>query len=209
VNATDAPIDKSGPPVVLPPLNEMDPFLRQLLATLSTRPELARWLATDDLIRQMAAAIDQASAGASPARDLKVLAPSGKFTAAGRGTRRTIDPASYRRYDGLVAAITSMEPAAVAKIYATIRPRLDEAYQGMGNRGGGVDDAVRQALDILLETPTVTDPIAIVEGEGAAWAFADPELESLTATQKQLLRMGPAHTEKLLAWLRAFRSALQ
>ena len=209
VNATEAALDKTAAPVTLPPLNEMDAFLRPLLAALSTRPELARWLATDDLIRQMASAIDQASAGGSPARDLKMLAPAKPFVPARRGTRRTIDPASYRRYDGLVAAITSMDAAAVAKIYKTIQPRLNEAYQAMGNRGGNVDDGVNQAIDILLDTPVVTDPVEVVVGDGAAWAYADSELEELMATQKQLVRMGPAHTEALQQWLRAFRSAIQ
>lgn len=208
VNATEAPIDKTAP-VNLPPLDEMDAFLRPLLSALSTRPELARWLATDDLIRQMASAIDQAAAGGSPARDLKMLAPAKPFTPARRGARRTVDPASYRRYDGLVSAITSMDAAAVAKIYKTIQPRLNEAYQAMGNRGGNVDDGVRQAIDIVLDTPLVTEPIEVVVGEGAAWAYAKPELEGLMATQKQLVRMGPAHTEALQQWLRAFRGAIQ
>jgi hypothetical protein len=207
VNATEASLDKAAP-VNLPPLNEMDAFLRPLLSALSTRPELARWLATDDLIRQMASAIDQASAGGSPARDLKMLAPAKPFTPARKGTRRMIDPASYRRYDGLVAAITSMDAAAVAKIYNTIQPRLNEAYQAMGNRGGNVDDGVNQAIEILLDTPVVNEPIEVVVGGGAAWAYADAELEELMATQKQLVRMGPAHTEALQQWLRAFRSAI-
>ncbi len=77
VTATEAPIDKPAPPPVeLPPLDQMDGFLRPLLAALSARPELASWLATDDLVRQLAAAIDQASAGGSPARDFKVIAPA-------------------------------------------------------------------------------------------------------------------------------------
>ena len=100
VTATDVPIDKPGapaPPVNLPPLDLMDGFLRPLLAALSSRPELARWAATDDLVRQLAAAIDQAAVGGSPARDFKVIAPSSTFIAGGRGDRRTIDPASYRR----------------------------------------------------------------------------------------------------------------
>ena len=111
----------------------MDGFLRPLLSALSSRPELARWLATDDLVRQLATAIDQAAAGASPARDFKVIAPASPFVAAGRGSRRTIDPASYRRYDGLVQTVTSIDASSVAKIYKTIRPRLNEAYRRMGN----------------------------------------------------------------------------
>jgi hypothetical protein len=209
VTATDAPIADTAaePPVTLPPLDEMDSFLRPLLSALSSRPELASWLATDDLIRQLAAAIAQASIGASPARDFRVLAPQTPLTTAGRPTQRTIDAASYRRYDGLVSAVTSMDAAAVAKVYRTIRPRLNEAYQGMGNPGRDVDNAVRNAVDILLDTPIVKGPVRVVES-GATWAFADPNLESLTPTQKQLLRMGPANTETLLAWLRALRNAL-
>ena len=102
-----------------------------------------------------------------------------------------------------------MDAVAVAKIYRTIQPRLNEAYQAMGNRGGNVDDGVRQAIDIVLDTPLVTEPIEVVVGDGAAWAYAKPELEGLMATQKQLVRMGPAHTEALQQWLRAFRGAIQ
>jgi hypothetical protein len=188
----------------------MDAFLRPLLSALSSRPELAQWLATEDLVGQIAAAIDQAATGASPARDFKVVAPTTRFAASARGgSRRAIDPASYRRYDGLVQTVTSMDASNVARIYKTIRPRLDEAYQRMGNPGGSVDNALLKAIDILLDTPVVKDPIAIVEDGKAGWAYADDDLEELQPSQKQLLRMGPANVERLLAWLRAVRSALQ
>lgn len=210
VAATDAPVDKPPPPPVnLPPLDQMDDFLRPLLAALSSRPELVKWLATDDLMGQLAAAIDQASAGASPARDFKVIAPSSPFAAAGRGGRRTIDPASYRRYDGLVTTVTSIDASNVAKIYKTIRPRLNEAYQRLGNPTGDVDRALQQSLDLLLNTPVVKDPIALAEGDGAGWVYVDDDLEALQPTQKQLLRMGPANVDRLLVWLRALQSALQ
>jgi hypothetical protein len=210
VTATEAAIDKPAEaPVILPPLADMDGFLRPLLAALSARPELAKWLATDDLTRQLAAAIDQAAAGGSPARDFRMLAPQAPLTTAGRATERTIDPASYRRYDGLVHTVTSIDASAVAKIYRTIRPRLNEAYQGLGNPDRDVHNAVQNALDILLDTPVVRGPIRVVEGDGASWAYADPDLESLAPTQKQLMRMGPAHTEALLVWLRALKNAIQ
>jgi hypothetical protein len=210
VTATEAPIDKPPPPPVkLPPLDQMDGFLRPLLAALSSRPELARWLATDDLVGQLAAALDQAATGASPARDFKMIAPASPFVPGGRGERRVIDPASYRRYDGLVQTVTSIDASSVAKIYKTIHPRLNDAYQRMGNQGRNVDQAVQLSLDILLDTPVVKDPILLVEGEGAGWEYADQELEALEPTQKQLLRMGPANVDRLLVWLRALQNALE
>jgi hypothetical protein len=210
VNATEAPIDKpAAPPVDLPPRDQMDAFLRPLLAALSSRPELARWLATDDLIGQLATAIDQASAGGSPARDFKVIAPSGPFVPSRRGPSRAIDPANYKRYDGLVQTVTSIDASNVARIYKTIQPRLNEAYRGLGHPNGNVDQAVQQALEILLETPPVKDPVAIEEGGAFGWTYADRELEELEPTQKQLLRMGPANADALKVWLRALQAALQ
>ena len=210
VKATDVPITAPAPTpaVALPPLDEMDAFLRPLLQALSSRPELVRWLATDDLVRQLAAAIDKASQGDNPASGFKELAPRGPMAMTRRGNRRAIDPASYRRYDGLVTTVTSIDASAVARIYKTIRPRLNEAYQNMGHPGGNVDAAVRQALSLLLETPVAKSPVMLVEGSGARWAYADPNLEGLTPTQKQLVRMGPVHTDAMLVWLRALQSGI-
>ena len=87
-----------------------------------------------------------------------------------------------------------------------IRPRLNEAYQRSGNPTGNVDSALLKAIDILLETPVVKDPIPIVEDGQVGWAYADEDLEELLPTQKQLLRMGGANVERLLAWLRALTS---
>ncbi|MCC7126870.1 MAG: DUF3014 domain-containing protein [Acidobacteria bacterium] len=205
--AAPAPVVEP-PAVLLPPLDEMDPFLRTLLGALSARPELARWLATDNLIRQMAAMIDRVSQGASPARDLKVLAPNEGVTTEGRGRTRTISEASYRRYDGIVATVTSMDAAAVATAYRTIRPRLNEAYTAMGRADTDVDVAVRRALDLLIATPIPDGPVTIVEGKGATWAYADPALESLQPAQKQLLRLGPANAARVVTLLTAVREQI-
>jgi hypothetical protein len=210
VTATDAPIDKpADPQPPLPPLSEMDGFLRPLLSALSSRPELARWLATDDLVRQLAMAIDQAAAGGTPARDFKVVAPASPFATTGRGSQRTIDPASYRRYDGVVATVTSIDAAAVAKIYRTIRPRLNEAYRGLGHPDGDIDRASANALDILTDTPIPQGPLRVHAIDARGWIYVDPDLEELTPSQKQILRMGPAHAASVIAWLRTLQQALQ
>ena len=86
---------------------------------------------------------------------------------------------------------------------------LNEAYQNMGHPGGDVDVAVKQALDLLLATPVVKGPVMLEEGAGARWAYADPNIERLTMTQKQVVRMGPVHTDALLVWLRALKAGLE
>ena len=196
VTATEAPIDKPPPPPVnLPPLDQMDGFLRPLLSALSSRPELAKWLATDDLVRQLAAAIDQASAGASPARDFKVIAPASRVRAGGPRQRaaRSIRPA-IGATTGWCRPSPSIDASNVAKIYKTIRPRLNEAYQSMGNPNGDVDRALQQTLDILLDTPVVKDPIALVEGDGAGWAYADRRTRGARADAEAIAADGIRRT---------------
>lgn len=194
--------------VVLPPLDQMDPFLRGLLGALSTRPELARWLATEGLIQQMAAIIDRVSRGASPANDLRVLTPDDEFVTARRGRAREIDPASYRRYDGLADTLAGVDPAAVARAYQTIRPRLDDAYKAMGRADSDVDVAVQRALEVLIATPIPQGPLRVIEGRGATWAFADPALEALDPAQKQLLRMGPENAARVIETLKRVQQQL-
>jgi hypothetical protein len=205
VSATDVPLTAATP---LPPLEQMDPYLRTLLGGLSARPELAAWLATDNLIQQMAWTIDRVSRGSSPASELRVLAPEGSVATVRAGRTRRLDESSYARYDGLAAALSSVDPAAVATAYRTIRPRLNEAYGALGRTESNVDVAVQQALDVLISTPVPSGPIEVVEGRGATWAFADPKLEALDPAQKHLLRMGPRNAARVIETLKAVQKQL-
>lgn len=193
----------------LPPLNQMDTYLRALIGALSSHPELAKWLATDQLIRQMADAIDKVSRGQSPARDVAVLKPASTFEVVESRAVRTIDPDSFRRYTPLATVVSSVDAAAVARAYRTLQPRLEEAYRALGRSESGVDQALGVALDVLIATPAVEGPIAIVPGKGATYAFADPRLEALSPAQKHLIRMGPENQRIILTRLREIANALE
>jgi hypothetical protein len=205
---TDASLTAGEPERPLPPLGQMDTFLRALLGALSTHPDVARWLATDDLIRQMANGIDRVSRGQTPARDVPILRPKGDFAVQRRGRQMAVDPASFRRYDSLAALVESLDPRAVADAYRTIRPRLDEAYRALGRAEGSVNDALNVALQLLIDTPIVTEPVTVVAGKGATYAFADDQYERLAPVQKQLLRMGPANARRVQDRLREIKSAI-
>ena len=208
-NSTEAVVGAGKVPErTLPPLGQMDTFIRALLGALSTHPDFVRWLATDDLIRQMANGIDRISRGQSPSADLATLRPSADFAAQGRRGAFTIDPASYGRYDRHAALLESLEARGVAEAYRTLQPRLDEAYRALGRTLGGVDAALNAALTLLLATPVVEGPIALVPGKGASYAYQDPALENLAPIQKQLLRMGPDNVRRIQARLRAIRAEL-
>lgn len=196
-------------PVVpaLPPLTGMDPYVRTVLATLSSHPELLKWLATDDLIGAIVTAIDRLAQGQSPARDLAVLRPTQRFAVSPPGGTTHVDPTTYARYASLTAAVASVDPAALATAFSTLRPRLVESWVAHGHSDASFDAAVRKAIDVVATTPDVPADAALVPGTGG-YAYADPAIERLPAAQKHLLRMGPAQVARVRDAARRFGVAL-
>lgn len=198
-----------APPVAatLPPREAMDPYLRELFATLGSHPELLKWLATDDLVGSIATAIDRLSLGQSPARDLAVLRPAQGFAVTRRGGATYVSPTGYARYAPLVDAVAAVDPVRLAAVFATLRPRLAEAYARQGHPDGGFDEATRRAVQVVATTPDVPADAALVPGAGG-YAYADPAYERLPAAQKHLMRMGPEQVRRVREAARRFGEAL-
>jgi hypothetical protein len=201
------PLGGTAASVVVPPLDRSDDVVRDLVKTLSSHPSVAAWLATDGLIRNFTLGVSNVADGKSAAGQARVLRPSAKFGVLERGGDLQIDPQSYARYDGLAAATASIDPAGSAKVYATLKPRIEEAYRELGPSNATFDQVLEEAIVLLLRTPTPTDPIR-VEPRGVGYGFAAADLEALTPAQKQLLRFGPRNVRLVKASLRNIALAL-
>jgi hypothetical protein len=206
----DQPLGGPAEAVVLPPLGESDAVVRELVKQLSSHPRVAAWLTTNGLIRNFTVSVANVAEGVTPARHLGVLRPSSPFVVTERGGDLYIDPRSFERYDTLAAAAASIDPAGAARLYATLKPRIEEAYRELGVTATSFDRALEHSIVSLLETPVLADgPIRVRrENQGIGYGFADPALEGLTAAQKQLLRMGPRNAQTIQASLRAIALAL-
>jgi hypothetical protein len=195
----------AGEDIELPPLPDTDPVVRQLVGRLSAHPRIAAWLATDQLIRSFAVIVVNIGDGRSPSQQLRAVRPTGAFVAAESGTSARIDPRSYRRYDEYADAIGALDAQGMARLYATLEPRLQDAYKELGYPDGNFDRAMQKALRELLTTPVPAGDVALVS-RSVAWEFADPKLQSLTAAQRQFIRMGPRNMRIVQAKLREFAS---
>jgi hypothetical protein len=202
--------DLGGPtlPVTIPPLDQSDAVVRELVRQLTSHPQVAAWLATDGLIRNFTVVMANTADGATPARHLRVLRPREPFSVITSTNGIVLDPRSYRRYDDIAAAVASIDPPGAARIYATLKPRVAEAYGDLGHPDTPVDQALERALVTLLQTPVVEGPIHLHPVKGTGYAFDDPRLESLTDAQKQLLRCGPENMKRMQDSLRAIALAL-
>lgn len=191
-----------GEKIDLPPLDQTDALMRTLVGKLSSHPVVAAWLTTNGLIRNFTVVVANIADGETPAKQLAPLKPRGAFaTKTGNGVT-WIDPASYRRYDAIGDAIDGLDARGVARLYATIKPRVDDAYHDLVGAQGDFDKTLQKAIVALLKTPVVDTDVQLVSGK-MSYAYANPAFESLTAAQRQLLRMGPRNVKIVKAKLRA------
>ena len=205
--ASDRPLGYNADRIDLPPLDQTDPLVRNLVKQISSNPSVAAWLTSDRLIRNFVAVVSNVAEGPTPAAHLRVLRPAMGFKVNERGARTVIDPRSYERYDAFAAAAASIDPAGAARLYATLKPRLEEAHRDLGSNTS-LDRTLEQAIVALLKTPVVADPIGVRPEGGTGYAFSDPALEALTPAQKQLLRTGGANVAKIQGSLRSIALAL-
>lgn len=191
----------------LPSLDGLDAYLRPLLGALSSRPELTRLLASDDLIRRFVVSVDRITRGESPARQVRAIAPTGAFSVRPRGNSLEVAPASLARYDGIVGLVEDLDPQRLARIYGQIKPRLDEAYAELGT-GTSFDEAMARALEHLLAAPLPPASIEVAPGKSVNYVYVDPALEARSPAQRHLMRLGPERMARVQAKLRAFASAI-
>jgi len=192
--------------VVLPALGESDPYVRERL--LASAPKLAGWLDRDDLVRRFVVVMDNAAVGDYPRRQLAFLAPTGRFAVLGRGHDRFVmDPKGYARYDGFVAAFTSVPPKEAAALLTTLAPLFTEALLELGQPAEEPLATLRDGIAMVLATPELDTPVELVRPK-VSYQFADPALEALPPLQKQLIRMGPEHVRQIKAYLREVKAAL-
>jgi DUF3014 family protein len=194
-----------GEAIDLPALNETDPIVRELVKKISSHPSIAAWLATNDLIRGFTIGVEDVAVGKTATRQLLMLRPASSFRVIQRGNDLVIDPRSYERYDTLAAAVASMDADGSARLYATLKPRIEEAAKELSD--SSFDRTLERAIVRLLQTPTVDDPIRVVP-RGIGYGYADPRLEELTSAQKHLLRTGPRNALVIQTSLRAIALAL-
>ena len=205
--APAGPLGGTPQPVEVPPLDESDAVVRTLVGQLSSHPRVAAWLTTDGLIRNFTTVVTNIAEGPTPTVHLQRLRPSGRFEVVERGDELMVDERSYERYDSLADAVQSVDAEGAARLYATLKPRIEEAYRDLGFPDTPFDRTLERAITSLLATPVTDGPVAVVP-RGIGYGYADPKLESLTAAQTQLLRMGPRNARTVQRKLREIALAL-
>jgi hypothetical protein len=196
---------EAAPAEPLPALDESDGVLGRELAELVGAPAFRQLFVTDGLARRFVATVDNLPRRQAPRSKWPVREASGAFVVGGSDEAPVLDAANFARYDAYVRVATLLDAGAAVAVYRRFYPLFQQAYEDLGYPDRYFNDRVVQAIDDLLAAPEIDAPIPLMRPE-VLYEFADPALESRSAGQKVLVRMGPANAQRIKAKLREIRA---
>ena len=193
--------------VSMPPLGQSDGPLRDALAGIVPPASLEQYFLLDGVVRRVVATVDALPRQSVPQRVLPVKPIPGSFATVGQGAGLLIGPQNAVRYAPFVRLVESVDTRKLVAIYIRYYPLFQQAYVELGYPHGYFNDRLILTIDDLLAAPDAPDAIPLVQPK-VRYAYADPELEALSAGQKTMLRMGRANEARVKAKLRELRHAL-
>src|SRR4051812_6350945 len=176
----------------LPKLDQSDGPLLDALGDVFGKAPAAQYVVPDGVVRKIVVTVDNLTATKVAERLRPVRPVTGKFAVAGPEDALTLDPANYERYKPLVQLIQSVDDQKLLALYTRYYPLFQDAYENLGHPPQYFNDRLVEVIDHLLATPDVQEPIALAQ-PNVLYVYADPNLESLSAGQKVLIRMGSAN----------------
>lgn len=182
----------------LPKLENSDSMMRDQLAGLVGKQAFADHFIAADIVRRIVATVDNLPRETAPRRVMPLHAVPGAFMP---------DPANYARYSPYVRVFDAIEPHDLVQAYVRAYPLFQSAYEELGYPGKYFNDRLLQAIDDLLDAPEPATPPELMRPR-VLYEFADPDLETRSAGQKMLLRMGRDNAARVKGKLREIRREL-
>ena len=180
----------------LPELDDSDIFLRERVSLISKNRDLTLWLSSSDVIRRIVSYMDGLSRGVILDKIFPLSPPKNKLIIHMDDGKIWLNAGNYERYDQTIKVILSLDIKLLAKMFHFSRPLLETAFSELGYTPRQMDGIILRALDQILETPVIYEPIPLTR-DSVTYKFEQPEIESLKPIQKQLIRSGPTNTEKI------------
>jgi len=192
----------------LPALGDSDFAIQQSLGGISDGKRLDQLLIFSNFINRVVVTVDNLPRGKLPVQRLPSKPPPGKFLVNKQADgAMVIDPDNYQRYTPYVRFLEGLDSHAIAALYFHFYPLFQEAYTDLGYKSAYFNDRVIEAIDDLLATPEVNDPVKLIR-PSVFYKYADPRLEGLSMGERLMIRIGGDNAARVKAKLRELRNAL-
>lgn len=192
--------------------------LTATLVDLFGRKAVLSTFQLDDFPRRVVATVDNLARPSASARLWPVNPAGGRLKVEQRADGEVIGADNGERYTPFVLLVESADTARAVAAYRRLYPSFQQAYEELGYPGRYFNDRLVEVIDHLLATPETEAPLKVhlpeIKGPlqpqrpWVLYEFDDPALESLSAGQKMLLRMGPVNERRLKRKLAELRAAI-
>jgi hypothetical protein len=197
----------ADPATPLPALEQSDAQVLQALVELLGSDALTALLEPEYLIARIVATVDNLPRRAVAVRMLPTRPVAGAFLALQIGDGTVIAPQNAARYDTHVRVMQAIDARRLVALYARWYPLFQQAYRELGYPEGYFNDRLVEVIDHLLAASAAPEPIAVTRPK-VLYEYVDPVLESRSAGERVLLRIGSANAARVQAKLREIRAAL-
>ena len=197
----------AGSAAALPELADSDAPLRESLAQLSNADAVKNFLVPQDLIRKIVVTVDNLPRQKVAVDKRPANPTAGSLLVNGDELHATLDQRNFERYKPMVAVISQLDAKQLGALYIRYYPLFQQSYQNLGYPNGYFNDRLVEVIDNLLATPDPKGSIDLVR-PNVMYIYADPALESRSAGQKLLMRMGPENAKAVKAKLTELRAVI-
>ena len=201
-------VDTSEEERPLPALDDSDAQLKEAIAAFVTGQSLEALFRMDGFIRRLVVTLDNLPQKQLPRAKYRVTrATGGRFAVQRQGEDLYLSPDNFERYTPIVRLIDGLDNDRLIAVYLQYYPLFQEAYAYLGYPSAYFNDRLIDVIDHLLAAPVVDGPIRLVRPH-VLYRYANPDLETLSAGHKALIRIGPGNAGKVKKKLREIRQML-
>ena len=119
----------------------------------------------------------------------------------------TLDPSNAERYAAYITMVQAVSVDKLVTVYRQFYSLFQKAYVELGYPDAYFNDRLVVAIDDMLAAPEPEGAIELMQNK-VRYQFADADLESRSAGQKIMLRIGVANERIVKAKLRKLRAAV-
>ena len=191
----------------LPKLQHSDSSMGAAIESIIGGPAFAQWVVPHALIVHIVSTIDNLARQQAPVQSWPVKPVPGIFQVSGEGATLAIAQGNAARYAPYLHVLESLSAKRLVSVYLDFYPLFEQAYKELGYPSGDFNARLLVVIDNLLAAPEPQPPI-LLEQPHVLYTYADSTLESASAGQKILMRMGPPNERAVKSRLRQIKADL-
>ncbi|MBW4047448.1 MAG: DUF3014 domain-containing protein [Proteobacteria bacterium] len=191
----------------LPTLEHSDSAIGKAIESVIGKLAFVQWVVPHTLIVHIVSTVDNLPRQQAPVLGWPVKPVLGSLQVSGRGATLAIAQGNAARYAPHLQILQNLGAQRLVSVYLEFYPLFQKAYKEFGYPSGNFNARLLVVIDNLLAAPEPQAPILLAQPR-VLDTYADATLESASAGQKILMRMGLRNEQAVKSWPRQIKAQL-